>query len=106
MALVGLGSSGGDSPSGGAQQRGVRHRLPHGRVPRRDGVSLLCWMRNILEVLLPTAPAIAAGEAECAVGDAQVLSSQGSGCVWPGVGPAHRALYHVPRRPPEGDLRD
>lgn len=42
VALVGPGSSGGDSPSGGAQQRGLRHCLSHGWVPRGHWVSVHC----------------------------------------------------------------
>lgn len=32
------------------------------------------------------------------------LFYQGTGCIWSSLGPAHRTLYHVPRRPPEGNL--
>jgi hypothetical protein len=33
-----------------------------------------------------------------------VFFHQGTGCIWSSLGPAHRTLYHVPRRPPEGNL--
>ncbi|XP_061282519.1 U4/U6 small nuclear ribonucleoprotein Prp4 isoform X2 [Bos javanicus] len=32
------------------------------------------------------------------------LFCQGTGCIWSSLGPAHRTLYHVPRRSPEGNI--
>ena len=34
----------------------------------------------------------------------QELFHQGTGCIWSSLGPAHRTLYHVPRRSPEGNI--
>lgn len=34
------------------------------------------------------------------------LFHQGPGCIWSSLGPAHRTLHHVPRRPPKGNLRN
>lgn len=54
MALVGLGSPGRDPSSGGAQQRGLWHRLSHGWFSCWDWVSLFHCMWNITKVLLLT----------------------------------------------------
>lgn len=111
MALVGLGSPGRDSPSGGAQQRGLWHCLSHGWVSCWDWVSLFVSGLYVKHYQGLVAHWFQKPQYWCSVscwsleGDAVwLLSPQWAGCFWPSVGFAHRTLYHVSGRPPEGDL--